>query len=366
MSEPAPKAPAPGVSVAKGVARAAAMSPVGPAKPRGRALSMDELEAGVIAGDRAVMGRALSLVESSRPEDEQAAQVLLERLLPRAGRSIRVGITGVPGAGKSTFIERLGLMLGDEGRRVAVLAVDPSSALSGGSVLGDRTRMTKLSAHPGAFIRPSPSGGTLGGVARRTREAMIVCEAAGYGVVLVETVGVGQSETAVADMTDVFLALAIAGAGDELQGVKRGLLERVDVVAVNKADGDNAPRASLAARELSAALHVMRGGDEEAIVLTCSALTGEGVGAVWGAVNGLFTARAARGEIEGRRREQAVRWLRSLIDDRVAALLRGSPAAQEALAKAEEGVRAGATLAGAAARRVVEALLGDLRSHEQN
>src|SRR3954449_3040485 len=222
--------------------------------PRRRELTLDEYFAGVRAGDVAVLARALTLVESSSPRHQPLAEGLLTRLLPHTGAAVRVGITGVPGVGKSTFIDALGLHLVRQGLRVAVLAVDPSSSLSGGSILGDKTRMVRLATEPAAYIRPSPSAGTLGGVARKTRESILVCEAAGYNVVLIETVGAGQSETVVADMTDCFLALMLPGAGDELQGIKRGLLELVDVIAVNKADGATRPAAELAAQQYRTAL----------------------------------------------------------------------------------------------------------------
>jgi LAO/AO transport system kinase len=250
--------------------------------PRRRELTVDEYFAGVRAGNVAVLARALTLIESSSPRHQPLAEDLLTRLLPHTDRAIRVGITGAPGAGKSTFIEALGLHLVGRGLRVAVLAVDPSSGLSGGSILGDKTRMPRLAASPAAYIRPSPSAGTLGGVARKTRESMLVCEAAGYDVVLIETVGVGQSETVVADMTDCFLALMLPGAGDELQGIKRGLLELVDVIAVNKADGPTVAAAELAAQQYRTALQPLAGRREDAPpVLTCSALYGQGVEAVW-------------------------------------------------------------------------------------
>src|SRR5215207_9815890 len=225
-----------------------------PPPPRRRELTVDDYDTGVRTGDVAVLARALTLIESSSPRHQPPAEELLARRLPHTGRSVRVGITGVPGVGKSTFIEALGVHLVGRGRRVAVLAVDPSSGISGGSILGDKTRMARLATNPAAYIRPSPSAGTLGGVARKTRETMLVCEAAGYDVVLVETVGVGQSETVVADMTDCFLALMLPGAGDELQGIKRGLLELVDVIAVNKADGPTRAAAELAAGQYRTAL----------------------------------------------------------------------------------------------------------------
>jgi LAO/AO transport system kinase len=235
---------------------------------------MDDYEAGVRAGNVAVLARALTLIESNSPRHQPLAEELLTRLLPHTGRSVRVGITGAPGVGKSTFIDGLGLHLVRAGRRVAVLAVDPSSGLSGGSILGDKTRMPRLSAEQAAYIRPSPSAGTLGGVARKTRENLLVCEAAGYDVVLIETVGVGQSETVVADTTDCFLALMLPGAGDGLQGIKRGLLELVDVLAVNKADGATREAAELAAQQYRVALQSLANSqDDSPTVLTCSALS---------------------------------------------------------------------------------------------
>src|SRR6516165_4582375 len=250
-----------------------------------RHLTAEDHVAGVRAGDVAILARTLTLIESSSPRHQPLAEEVLTRLLPYTGQSVRIGITGVPGVGKSTFIETFGLHLVRHGLRVAVLAVDPSSGISGGSILGDKTRMARLAANLAAYIRPSPSAGTLGGVARKTREAMLVCEAAGYQVVLIETVGAGQSETVVADMTDCFLALMLPGAGDELQGIKRGLLEMVDVIAVNKADGATRAAAELAAGQYERALQSLAGrqGDPPK-VLTCSALERQGVDAVWEAI----------------------------------------------------------------------------------
>jgi LAO/AO transport system kinase len=237
---------------------------------------------GVLAGDRRSLAKAITLVESSRPDHRDLAQELVERLLPRTGGASRVGITGVPGVGKSTFIEAFGLHLIDAGHRVAVLAVDPSSSISGGSILGDKTRMPRLSAAEASFIRPSPAGGALGGVASHTREAMLLCEAAGYDVVLVETVGVGQSEYVVASMVDFFLVLMLPGAGDELQGIKRGILELADALAINKADGENVPRAERARAEYLAAFHLLRsGGAWDPPVITVSAAESRGMDEVW-------------------------------------------------------------------------------------
>jgi LAO/AO transport system kinase len=245
--------------------------------------SVSELARALRAGDRTALARAITLVESRRSDHRQAAHALLQDLLPHAGDAIRLGITGVPGVGKSTTIDALGTHLTEEGHRLAVLTVDPTSTRTGGSILADKTRMTRLSSDPAAFIRPSPSGGTLGGVTAQTRETMLLCEAAGYDVVIVETVGIGQSETAVADMTDFFLVLMLPGAGDELQGLKKGVLELADMLAVNKADGDNVARAKAAAAEYRAALHILhpQSKDWSPPVLTYSALTGDGIVQLW-------------------------------------------------------------------------------------
>jgi LAO/AO transport system kinase len=284
------------------------------------------------------------------------AEELLTRLLPYTGQSIRVGITGVPGVGKSTFIDALGLHLVKSGLRVAVLAVDPSSGLSGGSILGDKTRMPRLAVHPDAYIRPSPAAGTLGGVARKTREAMLVCEAAGYQAVLIETVGVGQSETEVADMTDCFLALMLPGAGDELQGIKRGLLELVDVIAVNKADGPTRAAAELAAQQYRDALQSLAGraGDPPA-VMTCSALHQEGIEPIWEVIRETQSRLSASGELEERRRRQNLRWLWTLVEDQLRQALHTHLAVQGIRETLEREVLAGTTPAAAAARRLLAA-----------
>jgi LAO/AO transport system kinase len=324
--------------------------------PRRRDLTPDEYYAGVRSGDRAILARALTLVESNNPRHQLLAEDLLTRLLPHTGDATRVGITGVPGVGKSTFIEALGLHLVGRGLRVAVLAVDPSSGVSGGSILGDKTRMARLSAHPAAYIRPSPSAGALGGVARKTREAVLVCEAAGYNVVLVETVGVGQSETAVAEMTDCFLALMLPGAGDELQGIKRGLLELVDVIAVNKADGPTQTAAELAAEQYRTALQSLAGRhDDPPAVLTCSALRQQGVVPVWGAVEWRHARLAASGQLTERRRRQNLRWLWNLVEDRLRQAIRSHPDVCAIRERLEQEVLAGIVPAAAAARRILEA-----------
>ncbi len=280
-------------------------------------MTAPQLADGVLSGDRRALAKAITLVESTRPDHQEAAQRLLERLLPATGQAARVGISGVPGVGKSTFIEVFGVHLVESGKRVAVLAVDPSSARSGGSILGDKTRMPRLSVSPRAFIRPSPAAGSLGGVARRTREAMLVCEAAGYEVILVETVGVGQSEFAVASMVDFFLVLMLAGAGDELQGMKKGILELADGLAINKADGDNLPRAQRAAAELQSALRLFRprSAHWDPPVLQVSALEGRGMEAVWDAVARHRAALEGAGELAAKRRAQQRDWLWAMIDD---------------------------------------------------
>jgi LAO/AO transport system kinase len=278
---------------------------------------VDALARDVRAGNRRALAKAITLVESTRGDHQQAAQRLLELLLADTGHAVRIGISGVPGAGKSTFIEAFGLYLIGEGKRVAVLAVDPSSARSGGSILGDKTRMPRLSAAPEAFIRPSPSAGSLGGVARRTREALLVCEAAGYDVVLVETVGVGQSEFAVASMVDFFLVLMLAGAGDELQGIKKGILEIADALAINKADGDNVARAERAKAEYQSALRLFRhaSANWDPPVVTISALEARGMDAVWTIVQEHRARLTASGELRHKRREQRRAWLWNMLDD---------------------------------------------------
>ncbi len=347
-----------GADLGLGVSVSPAISdgPVSVVSERGRRRSpepsVEELAAGVVGGDRAMLGRAISMIESTHPSRIAQGRELLRRLATgREDRApaVRVGITGVPGAGKSTFIERLGVELLRHGRRVGVLAVDPSSSVSGGAILGDKTRMAALAADARAFIRPSPSAGALGGVTRTTRESIVVCEAAGFDVMLVETVGVGQSETAVSEMTDVFVALMVPGAGDELQGIKRGLLELVDVLAINKCDGDNAARARLAARQYAGALRMLRGdsgasgasGRPQPTVLTCSALSGEGVWEVWQEVAGRHARLVSNGELWEQRRWQDQRWLHALIQERLRQLVLETPGAAQALADAEAEVRAG-------------------------
>jgi LAO/AO transport system kinase len=316
-----------------------------------------DLARAVREGDRRALARAITLVESARADHRDDAVALLDELLPATGDAIRVGISGAPGAGKSTFIEALGTHLVDAGHRVAVLAVDPSSVRSGGSILGDKTRMEELSRRPEAFIRPSPSSGTLGGVARRTREAMLVCEAAGFDVVLVETVGVGQSEVAVAGMVDLFVLLLGPGAGDELQGVKRGIVELADLLVVNKADGELADLARHTAADYAHALHLVRSGDDGAIerVRTCSALLGDGIDELWATVEQLVKIARASGALAERRTEQARAWMWSEVTDTMLEELRADPEVNARIASLEAEVTAGRVSAAAAARRVLTA-----------
>jgi GTPase len=304
----------------------------------------------VRAGDRRALARAITLVESTRADHRDEAVALLDDLMPATGAATRVGISGAPGAGKSTFIETLGLHLVDGGHRVAVLAVDPSSTRTGGSILGDKTRMEELSRRPDAFIRPSPSGGTLGGVARRTREALLVCEAAGFDVVLVETVGVGQSEVAVASMVDLFMLLLAPGAGDELQGVKRGIVELADLVVVNKADGALLELARHTAADYAHALHLVG----PAQVLLASALEGTGIAEVWSAVEEHERAARASGALMDRRAAQAREWMWSEVTETLVDRVRADARAHRDIDALEADVAAGRVSPAAAARRLLE------------
>jgi LAO/AO transport system kinase len=319
---------------------------------------VERLARGVRAGDRTVLSRAITLIESKRVDHRQTAAALMQMLVKDTGAAVRVGITGAPGVGKSTLIDALGSMLTTQERKVAVLAVDPSSRRTGGSILADKTRMARLANDPNAFIRPSPTSGTLGGVAAKTRETMLLCEAAGYGVVLVETVGVGQSEIAVADMTDFFLVLALPGAGDELQALKKGVVELADMIAVNKADGDNIARAKLAASQFSAALHILspRSRNWSPPVITCSALTGEGIPALWSHILDHRQRLTASGELQARRGEQQVKWMWTMLEERLFAPLRSERALKSALPRIEADVAAG-RLAPASAVEKIAAML---------
>jgi len=313
------------------------------------------LAAGVRAGDRRALAQAITLVESTRDDHRSDAAELLDAILPRTGHSIRLAVTGSPGAGKSSLIEALGVRLVAEGHRVAVLAIDPSSQRSGGSILGDKTRMDQLAREPAAFIRPSPSGGTLGGVARRTREAMLLCEAAGFDVVIVETVGVGQSETAAADMVDCVLLVASPSGGDELQGIKRGIMEFADVVAVNKADGDLLATAARASGDLRTALHLLpeRHPGWQVPVLLTSARVGEGIDEIWSRVKAMVDHLEERDARRSLRSEQAVRWMWSEVRETVLRQFDRRPAVTAEAHRLEELVRSNEISATAAAQRLL-------------
>ncbi len=307
---------------------------------------------GVRDGNRAILARTITLIESENPKHAELAQEVLEALLPDTGGAYRVGISGVPGAGKSTFIDALGTMLTSRSHQVAVLAVDPTSSVTGGSILGDKTRMPALSVDPKAFIRPSPTSGTLGGVTRKTRETILVCEAAGFDVVLVETVGVGQSETIVANMVDFFLVLMIAGAGDELQGIKRGIMEVADMLAINKADGDNLARAARAPASYQSALRLMRPHSEPPVV-TCSALEKTGLEELWALAVDRRKRLEADGAFQQRRQEQQVRWMWDMVDDGLRRALRGDKELRALLDQLEKGVAAGTAAPSAAATQIL-------------
>ena len=310
-------------------------------------------------GDRATLARAITLVESKRADHQGQAHQLVQKLLPETGKAVRVGITGSPGVGKSTSIDALGTYLTGKGHKVAVLAVDPSSTRTGGSILGDKTRMARLANDANAFIRPSPAAGTLGGVAAKTRETMLICEAAGFDVILVETVGIGQSETAVADMTDFFLVLMLPGAGDELQGIKKGVVELADMIAVNKADGDNIKRAKAAAGEYRAALHILtpRSPTWAPPVVTYSALTEDGIAALWEQVQAHRQQLSATGEFEARRREQQVKWMWAMLEDRFHTRLKTDSKLKTRLPAIEKSVAEG-TLSPALAVDEIASALG--------
>jgi len=324
---------------------------------RGESDHSRELADGVRRGDRASIARAITLVESKRADHRDRAQELLHELLPNTGGAQRIGITGVPGVGKSTFIDQLGVNLIEDGHRVAVLAVDPSSGRTGGSILGDKTRMARLAVDERAFVRPAPSAGTLGGVAKATRETMLVMEAAGYDVVLIETVGVGQSEYVVADMVDTFLFLTLARTGDQLQGMKRGILEIVDVIGVNKSDGQHAGDSEKAARELSGALRLVRGesGDWQTPVVTCSGLTNANLDKVWKHVQRHRDWLVSTGEFDAKRRRQLVDWTRSMVRDQLLGQL-DTASMRKVVRDAEAAVLAGELTPDQAAARIIAAL----------
>jgi LAO/AO transport system kinase len=310
---------------------------------------------GVLAQNRRIVAKTITLIESSLPAHQEAAKTIVDTLLPYAGKAVRIGITGVPGVGKSTYIESFGLQLVDQGHRVAVLAVDPSSSKSGGSIMGDKTRMERLSLEQRAFIRPSPSGGTLGGVARRTRETVVVCEAAGFDVIIVETVGVGQSETTVASMVDFFLVLMLAGAGDELQGIKKGVLELADAIAINKADGDNIENAAKAKIEYEKALNLLTPSSKiwSPPVLTCSAITMDGIENIWQTILDHKKKLEKSGELMEKRRKQALDWLWALVEEGLRDRFYRNPDVDKYLSEIVEAVEKGETAPTAAAQQLL-------------
>lgn len=336
-----------------------------PTPPR-ISLTLPDLVAGIRAGQRATLARAITLVESTKPEHQKLAQNLLQELLPFTGKAHRIGITGVPGVGKSTTIEQLGINLTDAGHKVAVLAIDPTSSRTGGSILGDKTRMARLAVDPNAYIRPSPTSGTLGGVTKKTRETMALCEAAGFDIVIVETVGVGQSETAVASMVDIFVVLLLPGGGDDLQGIKKGVLEIADLIAINKADGDGAARARQTASDYMAAIGILtpRSMTWRPPVLTMSGLTNSGLDMLWSKIEEHRAKLTATGELQEQRRSQAVRWMHDMVEQRLSAWLLGHPRVAGRLPHLEAAVRDGTLTPTLAASEIVgllglPALLGE-------
>jgi LAO/AO transport system kinase len=324
--------------------------------------SVNEYVEGILAGNRTLLSQAITLVESSLPAHQEEADQIIEKCLPFSGKSIRIGITGVPGVGKSTFIESLGLKITGTARKLAVLAIDPSSELSKGSILGDKTRMEKLSVDPNAYIRPSPSAGTLGGVARKTREIIILCEAAGFNTIFIETVGVGQSETAVNSMVDFFLLLMLAGAGDELQGIKRGIMEMADAIAITKADGNNIDKAFLAKSEYQNALHLYPSSESGWIpqVLTCSAKSGNGIDDIWQAIQDYESFTRNSGFFAKRRQKQAKYWMYEAIDEALKSNFYNRPDIATKLARFEQKVQDGKVNSFTAAKRIIEEYLVEL------
>lgn len=320
-------------------------------------IKIHDIADGVRAGNVRALAKAITLIESINLDHSLAATTLLDELLPDTGQSIRIGISGVPGAGKSTFIEAFGLYLLRQGHKVAVLAVDPSSQLSGGSILGDKTRMEELARQASAFIRPSPAGQTLGGVARKTRETMLVCEAAGFDVIIVETVGVGQSEITVASMVDFFLLLQLPNAGDELQGIKRGVMEIADAILINKAEGDNRPKAELARQQYANALHMLKpkSPNWQVPALLCSALRGEGIADAWAAIEDFRARMQQSGELEQKRRLQASDWMWTLLLDDIKEMFLRDRNVEALLGQVQDAVANGTTTPSAAARRLLEA-----------
>lgn len=326
-----------------------------------RSIDIEKYVEGVLAGNRAMLARAITLVESNAPHHLPLAQDLLQQLLPHTGQSIRIGITGVPGAGKSTFIDTFGSYLTSQGHKVAVLAIDPTSSVTRGSILGDKTRMENLSRDENAFIRPSPTGGMLGGVARKTRESMLVCEAAGYDVILVETVGTGQSEITVRSMVDFFLLLLITGAGDELQGIKKGVIEIADALLINKADGDNKIPAQSARSEYNRVLHFLTSATNgwTTQAHTASAITGEGIENIWDVIQAFQENTKQSGIFESRRQEQLREWLHTVVENQLIDFFFRHPAIQSALPDIEQSVMNGNLPATAGAQTLLKLLLSE-------
>ena len=328
---------------------------------RRKEISVDEYVDGILACDRMILARAITLIESNAPQHFALGQEILQRILPYTGKTVRVGITGAPGVGKSTFIEALGTFLCDRGKRVAVLAVDPSSSVSKGSILGDKTRMESLSRRSGAFIRPSPSGGTLGGVTRKSRETLLLCEAAGFEIILVETVGVGQNETTLRSMVDFFLVLVITGAGDDLQGIKKGIIELADAILVNKSDGDNVRCAQNVRAEIEQVLHFLRPATEGWVTkaLTCSALTGEGIEEIWDIILEYIQIINQNGVLFSVRRQQTLSWIVQMAEEDIRSSIRNNPNVVRCMDHIKQQVYSDSITATVAAQELIKVILND-------